>query len=77
MNRRRIRTILVGLITFGVGWFSGVVWTSFQAGYSELMRRQADDLQAARAAENEPEKPGFVPLKFDPARGERLRSRLN
>ena len=79
MKLPRIRTILAGLMTFGVGWFLGVVWTAFQTGYSELMSKQADDLKAARVAKGEARDrhPTYVPLPHDPNRVDRLKGRLS
>lgn len=79
MKRPRARTILGGLMTFGVGWFLGVVWTSFQTGYSALMAKQADEIKAAREAKAEARDrhPTYVPLKHDPGRIDRLRGRLS
>ena len=79
MKRPRIRTILGGLTVFGIGWFTGIVWTSFQVGYSQLMRKNADEIQAARKAKaDEMERhPTYVPLPFDPGRVDRLRGRLS
>lgn len=81
MNVRRVGTNLVGLtVTFGVGWFAGIVWTSFQTGYSVLMAKQADEVRAAREAKRDARDrvpDGFVPLAYDPTRAGRLASRLN